>query len=208
MNIIVVTPPPVEPVSVPEAYTHMRWDPEDATSSPVVYELQDQVARNITTAREFAEEVTRRALVLQTLRLVTDSFRSIELLRPPLVDVLDLSYYNTNRVLTVIDPTDYFVTEDLVPRLCLYSRTVDACSDISRERPDAVRVTYRAGYAPTYDGASPANVLSYTANIPASIKDAILLKVQLLCDRFDVNEKADLERTMMSLLSSKKIHTW
>lgn len=208
MNIIVVTPPPIEPVSVPEAYTHMRWDPEDAMSSPVVYELQDQVGRNITSAREFAEEVTRRAFVMQTLRLVTDSFRDIELLRPPLIDLLSLEYFNTSSVLTTIDPEDYFVTDDLVPRVCLYSRTVAACSDISCERPDAVRVTYRAGYAPTYDDASPANIVSYTDHIPASIKDAILLKVQLLCDRFDVNEKADLERTMMSLLSSKKIHTW
>lgn len=206
MNITIVTPPPVEPVTIAEAYAHLRWDAEPG--SPIVYPLEDLVTGNIKTAREDAEAFLRRSLVMQTLRLSTSSFRDLELLRPPFISLVGVAYINEAGVSTDLDITDFYVTDDLVPRLCPYARVVDACSDLDRSRSDCVRVTYVAGYAPVYDSASPPNVTSYAANIPQSFKDSILIGVQLLCDRFDPDEKGALEKTRDRLLMSQKVETW
>jgi uncharacterized phiE125 gp8 family phage protein len=213
MNIIVVTEPPVEPVTIAEAYEHLRWDPEiESVGSPpedvTVYPLGDLVERNIRSARLYVEQATRRSLVLQTLRLTAGSLRDLELLRPPFVSLQGVEYLNDEGVATELDTADFFVTDDYVPKLRAYSRVADACYDLARDRDDCVRVTYIAGYPPTYDAQSPPEVVSYTANIPAALKDAILLQVQLLCDRFDDGEKTALERTRDSLISSYRVHTF
>lgn len=213
MNITVVTEPPVEPVTLAEAYAHLRWDTEiEAIGSPpedtVVYPLGDLVTQNIRTARIFVEQATRRALVQQTLRLSTGSLRDVELLRPPFISLQSVEYLNDEGESTELDTADFFVSDDYVPKLRAYSRVADACYDLARDRDDCVRVTYVAGYPPAYNEASPPDVTSYTTNIPAPLKDAIMLHVQLLCDRFDDGEKTALERTRDSLISSYRVHTF
>jgi uncharacterized phiE125 gp8 family phage protein len=66
MNIITVTPPPFEPVTLAEVYAHLRLEPE---GSPATHEDDAMLQRQIATARAYVEQATRRALVLQTLRL-------------------------------------------------------------------------------------------------------------------------------------------
>ena len=209
MNITVVVPPPVEPVTLAEAYAHLRWDTElEGSPAEVVYPLGDLVQRNITSARIFVEQATRRALVMQKLRMSTGSFADIELLRPPFISLESVEYLIDDGTVTPLDLEDFFTSDDEIPRLRAYSRVFDGARDLACWRDDAVRVAYWAGYAPTYTADSPPVVDSYIANVPASLKDAILLQVQLLCDRFDVNEKSDLERTRDALISSFRVHTF
>lgn len=206
MNITVVTAPPFYPVSVQSVYEHLRWDTE--SGSPTDYPLQLLIERNIATATDWVEQYTRRALIEQTLRLSLPRFcngeseraRYIELFRPPLINVLSVQYYNESNVLTTVDPDDYFITDDLVPRL-VFVDTWDEPQTYNRD--DAVRVTYQVGYEPTES--PPTTEDDYSANVPKGIKDAILLKVQLLADRFDKDERADYERAISSLLSSYTI---
>lgn len=216
MNITIITPPPFEPVSVAEAYAHLRWDQEEEGSPPMpFYPLEDLVQRNIRTAREFAEKNTRRALVEQTIRLSGAGFPGyaewgsgrawdeasycgyVELLRPPLLEVLSFEYFDETNVLRTIPAENYFVTDDLVPRLRFAEGFTAPCS---YRRDDAVRVVYRVGYAP--EGSPPTTQEEYAANVPAGFKDAILLDMQLRVDRFDKGEREDLERARDSLLAS------
>lgn len=216
MNITVITPPPFEPVTVAQAYEHLRWDPEEEGSPPeTVYPLQGLIERNIATARDYVERATRRALVAQTIRLSSTSFGMVsrgrfvdsrcylELLRPPLLEVLSVDYYDAANVLQPIDASDYYVTDDLVPRLHLVS---GYSAPMFYARPDAARVTYRVGYAP--EGSPPATQADYAATVPAALKDAILLQVQILSDRFDKGEREDLERARDNLLLNYRVHTF
>lgn len=216
MNITVVTPPLFEPVSVAEAAQHLRWDPELEGSPPEeFYPQQAMLERNIRTAREFVEKGTRRALVEQTIRLSGSAWGSapagrfrdcrnyIELLRPPFIEVVSLEYYDGANSLQVVDPSNYYITDDLVPRLYV---STGYSFPAFYERDDAVRVTYRVGYAP--EAASPMTQAAAAANVPAALKDAILIQVQLLSDRFDRNEREDLERARDALITQNRVHTF
>lgn len=218
MHLTVIADPPFLPVSVAEVYEHLRWDAEEVGSPlTTVYPLETLTLRNIRTATDFVEQATRRSLVERTLRMTlprfpasTDIYRRrsgdwdklehgglwIELPCPPLVSVTAVEYYDAANALTVVPPSDYFIAEGIVPRIQFVS-TFSAPTTYLRD--DAVRITYVAGYAPT---ASPAETQSdYAANIPARLKDAVMLQVQLLSDRFDVPERSAIERTRDALLS-------
>lgn len=210
MNLITLVPPPVEPVTVAEVYEFLRWDPEDEEGVPPTpqYALATTIERNIRTAREFVEAATRRALVKQTLRLdapVSSAWsciwrtrhRGLELLRPPVAEVLSVQYFDDNNAIQTLDSDLYYVVDGYVPRLVF-----EEWLPSMKMREDGLRVTYFAGY-PWSD--SPAE---YTSEIPSSLKDAICLQVQILADRFDVNEKADVERTRDSLLSPFRVHNF
>lgn len=221
MNITVVTAPQFYPVTVQEAYEHLRWDQE--SGSPTDYPLQLLIERNIATATDWAEQFTRRALIEQTIRLSVSGFpqgdntfgrewrsgvfsrraRYIELFRPPLINVISVEYYDTDNVLTTVDSADYFVTDDLVPRLTFVENWTQP---ETYNRDDAVRVTYQVGYEPTES--PPLSQSDYSANVPKGIKDAILLKVQLLADRFDKDEREQYDRAIASILSIYTIQSF
>lgn len=216
MNITVVTPPLFEPVTVAQAYEHLRWDPELEGSPPEeIFPLQGLIERNIRTAREYVEKGTRRALVEQTIRLSGGAWGSypsgrfrecrnyIELLRPPFIELVSLQYYDGANVLQTVDAADYYVSDDLVPRL--YTST-GYSFPMFYARDDAVRVTYRVGYAA--EAASPMTQEAAAANVPAALKDAILLHVQILSDRFDRNEREDLERARDAIITQNRVHTF
>lgn len=215
MNIIVVTPPPAEPVTLAEAATHLRLD-DLVQGNPDYAAVQSQ----ITSAREQCEQITRRAFVQQTLRLVgPDQFvgRSwygwlggyagmIELLRPPVISVSAVRFYDSANVLQTVDAGDYYLTDDLVPRVRFLDGYVAPCA---YRRDDAVQVEYVAGYPPKPAGVDPvANPIDYAANVPASIKQAILLGVQLQYDELTPEKRDALERARDALLSSYRIHTF
>lgn len=221
MNLSVIVPPPFEPVSMQEAYDHLRWDPEEeGDPSVAVYPLDNLLKRNITTAREWVEEQTRSALVEQTVRLTrgpssdrsvrrgwdwmvhgySENWGCIELLKPPFIELVAVRYYDNKNVLQTVDPADYYVTQDLVPKL-MFGHDIQMPNLYLRD--DAIQIDYKVGYQPA--GSPPSTQEDYAANVPSVFKDAILLKVQLLSDRFDPNERADLERALNSLIFGKTI---
>lgn len=213
MNIIVVTPPPVEPITLAEAYSQLRLD---AFGSPAEHPDEADITRHIATARTAAEQATRRALVQQTLRIALPGFpcqragryiaqdavseqaqRSgyVELLRPPYISMVSVEYYDTENVLRTLSSSNYYVNDssDIVARL----QFVDGFSMATYDRDDAVRISWIAGYLPV---GSPAD--DYTANIPAPIKSAMLLSVQLLYENFKPQERAAMEGARDALLAS------
>jgi hypothetical protein len=222
LNIVIVTPPPVEPVTIEEAFVHLRLDdPTEGNLDTAAVQAQ------IVSAREQCEQITRRAFVQQTLRLTRGPARrnserrgwdwfigggcmawgDIELLRPPFIEMVSLKYFDDANTQQTIAPADYFVTSDLVPKL----RFVSGFSTPSIYlRDDAVQIEYIAGYAPVPadPDAEPPTEIDYRGNIPASIKQAILLAVQLQYDELTPDKRKALENARDALLSSYRVHTF
>ncbi len=195
-------------------------------TSSLVYPLGDLISGYIATAREYAESFTRRAFVRQTLRITLPGFPTtnvrfagyddssdwftrpskIELKRPPFASLVSVKYLDQNEVLQTLDPANYYVDDasNLLAELVFRDTFDTAIATTARQ--DVVRIEYVAGYPPTSD--SPETQVSMTANVPKSIKDAIKLHVQLLADRFDPDERADLERARDALLKQFKIESF
>lgn len=196
MNIITITAPPVEPVTLSEVYDHLRLDPD---GSPPEHPLDATLRRQVQGAREYVEKRTRRALVQQRLLLVVEGdtcARKVELLRPPVQTVHSVSYYDPDNVLQVIDPTSYFVTDDLVPQLRWIAGYSLPATDPAR---DALRIEYTAGYEAV---GSPAD---YRAGIPAALKDAVLLGVELRHAQLSPQQREALDRALESILTGYAI---
>lgn len=219
MHTKIIVAPPFAPVSVELAYEHLRWDADMEGSPPeAVYPLQSMIERNIETATDFVERRTRRSLVQRTLQVQVPSFlffsdqyrRSanyayspnggggswIELPYPPVAWIASVQYYDSNNSLQTLAASNYFFSDAIVPRAQL---TTGFSAPSTYVRDDAVLVTYVAGYVPTV---SPATSQSdYAQNVPAALKDAVLIGVQLLSDRFDNPERAALVAARESLLT-------
>lgn len=183
-SLVTVTEPTDTVVTLAEVKDHLRWDDD---------ELDNLLLAYIAAAVTFVEQATRRALARQTVRMTTSSYRGMELLRPPFRSLVSVGYLNDAGTLQPQDLNDFYIVDGLVPTLVAYSRASASCSDMT-SREDAVQVVYDVGYD---DG-----------KVPSGLRTAVLLQVQLLADRFDVNEKADIERTRDALLSSFKVHTF
>ncbi len=195
MNIKVVTQPSVEPVTLEDCYAHLRLT---ITASPPAHADDDWLTVAIRAAREYCEAATGRAFVEQTLLLTTKEFplcRYIRLERAPVISISSVKYYDADNVEQTVTASDYFLTDDFVPRAAF----VDDFSVPSLYyRDDAVRVTFLAGYE-----ASPPSA----ANVPRAIKQAMLL----LIGHWYVNREAvgnvgpSVELAVDSLLSSYRI---
>lgn len=211
MNVTVITPPPFEPITLADCYLALRLDPDD---SPPTHPDDDLISGHIATARQYVESEARRSLIQQTLRLsmgywpVGDGClwdrttpRRIRLTRPPVLSVSSVKYYDASNALQTVSPSDYYVTDEQVPEL----RFVTAFARPTLyDRPDALRVEYVAGYTPT---GSPAETQSdFAANVPQTLKDAVLLGVQLLYDNLASKDREDMERTRAALIQPFKVY--
>lgn len=216
MNLTVITPPPSDAlvVTLEEVYAHLRLVPE---GSPPEHPQDDMLTRLIKVATGEAEKITKRAMLEQTVRLWTDRFpwsgccfngvnwfhvggRSyIELLRPPLIAVQSVRYRDADNALQDVDADQYFVTDDLVPRLMF----VDGFSAPTvYARADAVTIDYVVGYPPE---GSPAE--DYAENVPEEIKQAVLLGVELQYRSFDTKNREVLEHARDALLAGFMVYT-
>lgn len=153
-----ITAPAVEPVSLVEAKAHLRVDGDD-----------DNVLLTmlITTARQEAEKVTRRALITQTWEVVLDCFPSggIDLPFPTLQSVTSIKYFDGSNVEQTLSTSAYQVDADSEPgRVALASGY--SWPD-TYDRLNAVRIRYVAGYG-------------LAAAVPAAIKQWILIRVATL----------------------------
>lgn len=210
MNLIVVTEPPALPVTLAQLYGSLRLDP---VGSPPEHPADPELTRYLATATATVEAITRRALVEQRLRLLMPNFpwvapawarahgwsqayftgkHAIELRRPPIISVASVRYYDENNVLQTVDTDDWFVTDEIVPKVQFVSGFTEP---VVYDREDAVRVDYTAGYTPS--GSPPDD---YAANIPEAIKDAVILGVQMLYDKLTPQEAEQTERARDSLL--------
>jgi hypothetical protein len=178
ISIVRTVDPTVEPVSVSEAKQHCRVI-EDADD--------DYITGLITAARIHAERQTNRAFLQQTWRMSLDRFPGYQpwnlgspfapvvgrqfsteyvcgrymqppllLPRPKLIAVASLEYIDINGELQTMDPGDYVVGGDSEPAM-LFPLPFTWWPATTWGRPDAVQVTYTAGYGSTADDV-PENV--------------------------------------------------
>ena len=127
----------------------------------------DEIEMWITTAREYCENVTGRALATQTIELYMDCFpyfNYYELPSPPLQSVTSVTYRDSaGDITTLTADTDYIVDDESdVGRIVLpYGNTWDSFTPYS---VNPIKTTIVTGY--------------YASNlIPRSFKQAILLLV-------------------------------
>lgn len=213
MNLTLVTPPPHEPVSLAQVYQHLRLDTEgDSPTHPD----DTLLGLYLTAAREEVEAATRRTLVRTTWRLSAGGFpysggysgsylgitrpQRLLLLRPPLVQVLAVEYYDADNVLQVYDPASYYVTDDVVPELRL---TTASAPPATYDRPDALRVTYVAGYAPA--GSPPTTQEDYAASVPKDLQAAILFGVQMRYDMLTPGDRTAMEAAMNAMMQKYRV---
>lgn len=215
MNLKTIVPPPVTPVTLEQVWDHLRLVPDD--DSPPTHPQDAMLERLMKVATSEAENITKRAFVEQTVRLYTNRFPYpgcfwstdrwwscagrgyIELLRPPLIGISGVQYYDADNALVAIDADQYFVTDDLVPRLMF----VDAfTAPTTFVRDDALVIDYVVGYPPE---GSPAE--DYRENVPEQIKQAILLGVELQYRSLDTKNREVMERARDQLLSDFVVYT-
>lgn len=148
----------------------------------------------IQAAREQCEAITRRALISQTWQLVLDAFPDeIAVPLPPLQTVESIKYINSEGVETTLSAAEYLVEANSEP-----ARIVPAYGyswPSIRGDLGGITVEYEAGYGDT------------AADVPQSIKNAILLEIERLFER-DPKTMEGLEMARDALLSQYRILTF
>lgn len=167
MTLRILTEPAVEPVTLAELKAHCRVDDDITADDAYLTAL-------IQTARELAEHLTNRALVRQQLELSLPGFPlAIELPMAPLISVESVEYIDSDGTeQTLVANTDYQLDSRREPALVLPAW--NTAWPGTRTVPNAVTVTYWAGYAPD-ETVSPTD---YRANVPNAIKQWIMIRAQ------------------------------
>jgi uncharacterized phiE125 gp8 family phage protein len=195
-----VSPWLVEPITLADARLHLKLD---ASGSPASHPDDELVRALMQAAREWCEDYTRRAFVQRTVRLNLDRFPEyigdIELWSPPVASVTGITYLDEDGASQTLATSVYTVDLDVLPpRITLkLGQAWPATADL----PQAVKVTYLAGYAPT---TSPAD---YRANVPASVKAAMKLIIGDLYQNREAQAAMQLyeNRAAKALLSPLKV---
>jgi len=125
----------------------------------------------ITTARQLAETYQRRAFLKQTIRLTIDRFPCdafIRLPRSPLIELKQMSYFDTANTETIFYSADAPVGTEDNYIIDTYSEPARVGLAFAQSYPTVVLrpyngiiITYDAGYGET------------AADVPESVKDAI-----------------------------------
>lgn len=156
-NYKIITPPASEPIDLQTAKDWCKVDYSDD---------DDIFTALIQSAREYAEHETRRALFTQTLQMalpcfpVADSRNPmgfIKLFRSPVQTLKKIEYYDTDNVLTTLYDAD---ADPAVTNTAILDNwheparvtpAVGTSWPSTAMRPDAVRITFVAGYSATTD---------------------------------------------------------
>lgn len=160
MELRVLTQPTVEPVTLVDIKKDLRIDHTDDDA---------QLARYISSAREFIETRIQSKIAEQTLEYSIDEFPAFGISLPvgPVQSVTSLVYDDADLVEQTVDTADYYLQSVLrQPRIFPTGAWPTAVGRIG-----AVRIQYVAGLTP--------------GDVPLPIKSALRLKVQELYDGED-----------------------
>lgn len=160
MNISVVTPPAVKPITLAEAKRQLRveFDDEDA-----------HIETLIAAATELCESYQGRAFIERTLRRTLDCFPSsgigIVLPYPPLITVVEIKYDDEagDEQTLATDQYQFDVTE--VPARVRLAPGVGLWPATELQAVGSVRIDYTAGYGDS------------GASVPEATKLAIKIKL-------------------------------
>lgn len=189
MQLTLVTPPAVLPVTVEEAKEHLR----------VEHTLDDTYIENcIKTAVERIDGRDgwlRRALINRTYQLFLPWFpvsRCIALPLPPLQSVSSVKYQDMDDTEQTFSASSYQVIKN-EDEGYIYLKTGESWPGGTFERPDAVKIEFIAGYGAT------------ASDIPANIRHAILIEVgALYTERGDMPADAEPQKATRRLLAPHK----
>ena len=157
MGLVQTIAPTAEPLSLAEAKQHLRLEG---------YADEDTaVAGHIAAATADVETFTTRQIVTATWALTLDYFPyEIELPHPPLQSVSSITYVDMDGDTQTVDSDDYTVIKTgLVGRVV---EAYEASWPSTRDVPDAVTVTYVAGYATPFTAASATDILTWSGATP------------------------------------------
>lgn len=199
MNITCTVEPAFEPVTLAQVWLHLRLDAE---GSPLGTPFDAELTRYITAARQRVEQLTHTAMMEQTLRLSAAGFPASGCgiaLRPPVISVTSVQYLDADNALQTLAPSSWYVTDDVVPDLRL---TTGAPPPAVYARPDAVRVTYQAGYAG--DG-SPSTQAEAAANVPQDLISAVLLGIEMLHANTSPADREALDKAREAICSFYRV---
>lgn len=191
MGLVVTSQPAVEPLSLAEAVAHLRED------TAVLSDAEETLLSSfIVAARQWAENETRRALITQTLRYTLDEFPDegiIALPRPNLLTVTSVTYVDTNGDTQTFSSSDYSTDVDALPGRILLDYGVDWPS--TRCQPNAVTITYTAGYGAT------------SASVPDCVKSAMRLVIGDLWENREAKQDVQLyeNSAALRLLDSQRV---
>ena len=179
MRLSLVTPPDRLPVTLEDLKTHARvsYDDEDAL-------MQVHLAAAVKRL-DGADGLLGRCLEIQTWCLYLDRFEpEIFLPLPPLQSVDSIIYVDNAGVSETIDPNAY-----LVAGIGGEGRVTPAVAwPTPRRSPEAIAITFTAGYLPTDD--SPPQ-----STVPEPIRAAILNHAAQLYDVRTTMIEADLRKS-------------
>lgn len=134
-----------EPITLEQAKKHLRV---------VFSDEDDYISMLITVARQMAEGRLNRSLVRRQVEATFSSYMGIRLLKPPIVSVDSVSYFNESEVET--DLSGYKIQKD-ASGVSVRFGTGFYIGDIA-PRPDAITVRYTVGYE---SGEVPAPIIQW-----------------------------------------------
>lgn len=165
MDLELITPPAIEPVSLDEAKLHCRVDGNDEDTL---------IAGLIVQAREWAERFTRRALITQTWRGWLCEFPylpvrlgesgwwyPIKIPKGPVTSIESIAYTDRDGNDQVLDASAYKLHAKSVNRFPLVSTAYGTTWPTARAEANSVRIQFTAGHGST------------DINVPQSIREAI-----------------------------------
>ena len=162
--ISIVAQPAYEPVSLAEAKEWLRLSSADTGHDGVIRLL-------IKAMREMAENLTHRAFITRTLRQTLEDWprdpqgrTRFRLPFAPLQGVTTFKYRDTNGTLQTLATDQYDVYTHCEPGLVVPAYNVTWPS--IRSQPDALQITYTAGYA----SGSPSDEAAAQDVLPASLR--------------------------------------
>lgn len=168
-----ITAPAEEPVNWAKAAAHLRID--NTEEIPLILAL-------ITTARQEAEKITRRALITQTWELVLDSFPAcgVDIPLPTLQSVTSVKYTGSNGAEQTLSSAAYQVDSDSEP-----ARIVPAYGylwPVTLNQLNTVRIRYVCGYG-------------LAAAVPAAIKQWMLVRIATLYENREGTVQGSIAET-------------
>ena len=188
MRYTLTTPPTVEPVTLNEVKSHLRLE----TADSIYEEERDLLLALIKTAREQAEEHTRRAFLTQTWTVHFDNWPGDDFIclpYPPLISTTHIKHTDPDGVQSTF--TDYSTDTGTPGRIVLDDGYTWPTDTLRPRSP--IEIQFVAGYGAT------------AASVPASIKQAILLMIGHLYenrDRIAYTSVSEIPFAVDSLLAS------
>jgi len=216
MNVTITGQPPFDPVTLQDVYKSLRLDTE---GSPETHADDSLLASLITAATRHVEHMGRLSTIRRHLRVSYPRFpakptefvrygpadrmksvNALAMIYPPVLNISSVRYYDADNTLQTIPHADYLLPDQQQPQVVFKTGYI---APTLYDRPDAVQINYYAGYQPSVN--NPTTQAEYAANVPTSIKRAIILQVQALYDDLAPADYERVQRAIESLIQPYRV---